>query len=488
METVSSFGASTTSPNATSAAPTFQIRSNTSQTLLISDRKMNEPQTMEEEVTRLQVLQSYLILDSDREEAFERITSIASRVCNVPIALVSLVDIGRQWFLSNHGMGDVREMPRKNAFCAHVIQNKYNILIVPDATLDPRFKDNPLVTGAPYTRFYAGVPLISPEGHRLGSVCILSPDARPQGLSQAEQETLHDLSAMAVKALVERRIKLQSRDKQVLLQQTCADVTASLESIQHSLTSLCASPRVRKHFSKEHLHTMVTLVTASEGMGLNADMCRSTLKQIESKQKSSESNFVNLLDTIDDIPHPVTEMDTLINNLKIIMDPLPKKVPIVISVDEDMPAKITGDDLTLFRSAMSLLSNAVTRSRSESGKIHFLIGPTGDELCFECRDSGAEISPEERACLFTSEAADSSRLTSFAAMVRSMQGKYGYRLDPGSQSVFWFSVPFTMTEGSYGSVTTSTLSLAAKPSSGRPASQLALCGNAMCNTNVVSSA
>jgi signal transduction histidine kinase len=197
----------------------------------------------------------------------------------------------------------------------------------------------------------------------------------------------------------------------------------------------------------------------------------------------------NLLATIDDVLDPVTDVDTLMNNLKIIMDPLPKKVPILISVDEDVPAKITGDDLTLFRLAMSLLSHAVTRSRSESGKIDLVICPTGDELCFECRDSGAEISPEERAYLFTSEVTVSSKLASFAATVRSMQGgKYGYWLDPGGRSVFWFSVPFTMAEGSYGSVTTSTLSLAAKPSSARPASQLALCGNAMCNTNVFSSA
>ena len=120
------------------------------------DPETTEAQSMREELHRLQVLKNYLILDADREEVFERLTGLASRFYNVPIALISLVDLGRQWFLSNRGLGDVRETPRRHAFCAHAILNKHNILIVPDATKDFRFKDNPLVTGPPNIRFYAG--------------------------------------------------------------------------------------------------------------------------------------------------------------------------------------------------------------------------------------------------------------------------------------------------------------------------------------------
>ena len=120
------------------------------------DPETTEVQSMKEELHRLQVLKSYLVLDAEREEVFERLTGLASRFFNVPIALISLVDLGRQWFLSNRGLGDVRETPRKHAFCAHAILSKHNILIVPDATQDFRFKDNPLVTGPPNIRFYAG--------------------------------------------------------------------------------------------------------------------------------------------------------------------------------------------------------------------------------------------------------------------------------------------------------------------------------------------
>lgn len=120
------------------------------------DPETTEAQSMREELHRLSVLKNYLILDADREEMFEKLTGLAARFYNVPISLISLVDLGRQWFLSNRGLGDVRETPRRHAFCAHAILNKHNILIVPDATKDFRFKDNPLVTGPPNIRFYAG--------------------------------------------------------------------------------------------------------------------------------------------------------------------------------------------------------------------------------------------------------------------------------------------------------------------------------------------
>jgi hypothetical protein len=133
------------------------------------DKETSVEQRLDEELTRLQVLRSYLIMDSERESNFERLTALAGRMFDVPIALISLVDLGRQWFMSNRGLGDVRETPRKLAFCAHAILSTQDLLIVPDATKDPRFYDSPLVTGPPNIRFYAGAPLISPEGVKLGT-------------------------------------------------------------------------------------------------------------------------------------------------------------------------------------------------------------------------------------------------------------------------------------------------------------------------------
>lgn len=162
-------------------------------------------QSVAQETDRLMVLKSYLILDSSREPAFERLTGLAQRFFGVPIALVSLIDIGRQWFMSNRGLGDVRETPRKVAFCAHAIQSTEDLLVVPDTLDDPRFRSNGLVTGAPHIRFYAGAPLVCPEGYKLGTLCVIDTKPRPGGLSLMEKQNLKELAALVMEAMVNRR-------------------------------------------------------------------------------------------------------------------------------------------------------------------------------------------------------------------------------------------------------------------------------------------
>jgi GAF domain-containing protein len=164
------------------------------------------PPTLEAEVERLRVLQSYDILDSDdNEEEFACVTQGAQEVFGVPIAVVSLVDMGRQWFKSIQGL-DAQETPRSCAFCAHAIQRKdlSGILVVPDATKDVRFKDNPSVTGPLGVRFYAGAALVSPEGPKLGTLCIIDMKPRPEGLTKAEQLRLSEMAAEVVYLMISR--------------------------------------------------------------------------------------------------------------------------------------------------------------------------------------------------------------------------------------------------------------------------------------------
>jgi hypothetical protein len=165
------------------------------------------PPTLEAEVERLHVLQSYDILDSNPHEAeFSYITQEAKEYFKVPIVVVSFVDLGRQWFKSIQGL-DAQETPRSCAFCAHVIQRKKKaapVMVVPDATKDVRFKDNPLVTGDLGVRFYAGAPLISPEGPKLGTLCIIDMKARPEGLTKVEQRRLTEMASEVVYAMISR--------------------------------------------------------------------------------------------------------------------------------------------------------------------------------------------------------------------------------------------------------------------------------------------
>jgi PAS domain S-box-containing protein len=152
-----------------------------------------EPQIPANDSERVAELCSLHILDTRPEERFDRITATVQRVFHVPIALITLVDRNRQWFKSNIGL-PATQTPRKISFCGHAILND-EAFVVPDASLDPRFADNPLVTGEPRIRFYAGVPLHSTSGARLGTLCVI--DKKPRTIAASDIETLRDLAKWA---------------------------------------------------------------------------------------------------------------------------------------------------------------------------------------------------------------------------------------------------------------------------------------------------
>ncbi|MGI2260795.1 diguanylate cyclase domain-containing protein [Shewanella sp. GXUN23E] len=142
---------------------------------------------------RLERLRSTGLLDTQEEERFDRVTRLARHFFKVPVCLVSLVDKNRQWFKSRQGLAHCSETPRDISFCGHAI-NSSDILMIPDATKDVRFSDNPLVVGAPWVRFYAGYPLRSFDGHILGTLCLI--DHVPRTLSRAELGFLADFGKL----------------------------------------------------------------------------------------------------------------------------------------------------------------------------------------------------------------------------------------------------------------------------------------------------
>lgn len=155
------------------------------------------------EAERLTVLRSYRVLDTVGAQAFDDLTRLAAELCGTPIALISLVDGERQWFKSRVGL-QVTQTPREHAFCAHAILRPEEVMLVPDATSDPRFAGNPLVTGAPGIRFYAGAPLVTPGGHALGTLCVI--DNTPRALPAAKVETLAALARLVVAQLELHRL------------------------------------------------------------------------------------------------------------------------------------------------------------------------------------------------------------------------------------------------------------------------------------------
>lgn len=158
-----------------------------------------------DEAGRLAALERYRILDTEPERRFDDLTMLASHICETPISLITLVDSDRQWFKSRLGL-DVSETARSVAFCAHAIQQP-GIMQVPDAADDARFRDNPFVTGDPHIRFYAGAPLVTPDGHALGTLCVI--DVKPRRLSAEKLQAL-DALRRQVEAQLELRRNLNA--------------------------------------------------------------------------------------------------------------------------------------------------------------------------------------------------------------------------------------------------------------------------------------
>jgi len=172
---------------------------------------MQKPVTPHDEKTRLETLRSLKLLDTSPEERFDRLTRLAKRMFGVPISLVSLIDANRQWFKSKQGL-DADETPRDISFCGHAILGD-DIFMVPDATKDERFADNPLVTESPNIRFYAGCPLRVMNGSKIGTLCII--DQEPRLLDEEDMALLRDLTEMAEQELA--AVQLATMDELTMI-------------------------------------------------------------------------------------------------------------------------------------------------------------------------------------------------------------------------------------------------------------------------------
>jgi PAS domain-containing protein len=158
------------------------------------------------EAARLSALLAYDILDTPAEPSFDRLAQLAATLFDVPIALVGMMDSNRQWFKACIGLSGT-SAPRDTSFCTHAILSP-ELLVIPDATQDVRFADNPAVTGPPFVRFYAGAPLRTPAGHNVGTLCIV--DVRPRTFSDRDRGILGDLAALVVDEL-EARLGARAR-------------------------------------------------------------------------------------------------------------------------------------------------------------------------------------------------------------------------------------------------------------------------------------
>ena len=197
------------------------------------------------EKQRLKVLWEYSVLDTMPEEIFDDLTELAAKICEAPVAMITLVDEDRQWFKAKVGVS-INETSRDISFCAHAITQP-GLFIVPDASRDERFSDNPLVISDPKVRFYAGAPLVSPDGYALGTLCVI--DKVPRELRAEQKQALRILARHVVSQL-----ELRRRSKEL------ADARKERDQVQNDLKEARAElakvrRELRKHKAKKKRRT-----------------------------------------------------------------------------------------------------------------------------------------------------------------------------------------------------------------------------------------
>lgn len=344
------------------------------------------PQKHKNEKERLQLLESYSILDTLPETDFDNLTAIASVICNIPISLITLLDNDRQWFKSHHGLATT-ETPRDHAFCAHAIHDADNVFIVQDAREDNRFHDNPLVTGDPNVIFYAGVPLTNSLGLPLGTLCVI--DNKPN--------TLNEIQLNALKSLADQVMNLlELRKNKEFLQQAMSELEESNKELErfayiaaHDLKSPLNNISSLSNFLKEEYAPKID----EEGQALigyiqtSSDQLRGLIDGMLEYSKSTKM----IQDTKSEI-----NLEKLKDNLISLFSFENKFVVHLNSTQKTILANKTAIEQIL----INLASNAIKYSDKDITEIDLTISEDETQYHFIFKDNGPGIAAENHDKIF----------------------------------------------------------------------------------------
>lgn len=351
--------------------------------------------TLRCETERLDALNQCHILDTAAEPVFDDLTALAAEICQTPIATISLVDEARQWFKSRIALAQ-SQTPRSIAFCAHAILTPGQPFIVEDASADPRFRDNPLVTSAPHIRFYAGIPITTSERLALGALCVI--DTRPRVLSRTQIEHLQRIARQAAALLELRRVVHITRE---------ARDTAE------------SSSRAKSAFLANVSHEIRTPLTAILGHAeLLSDLNATSYDRIEGVQ-TIQRNGVHLLRVLNDILDlsrveagkvslrlQTVTVDDLIGEVVSLLAPPAQRrgIAIVTRTEPSTPPSVRTDAVRLRQVLMNLVSNAI--KFTGSGSVQIIArgmsdaASTNQGLRIDVIDSGRGIAPADLQQLF----------------------------------------------------------------------------------------
>ncbi|GAB3888934.1 GAF domain-containing hybrid sensor histidine kinase/response regulator [Spirosoma agri] len=300
------------------------------------------------EKERLESLNQYNLLDTAPEIEYDRVSHIASQLCQTPIAMVSLIDQDRQWVKSVHGL-TVSTIPRELSLCAHTITNEFP-LVIEDTTKDTRFWDNPAVTGQPFIIFYVGIPLLSSEGLAIGSICVI--DHYPRQLASSQQLALQALADQVMLLMQLRRTNNQ-------LSRARTEAVELAHQKAHLLATLSHEIRTPLHALEGYTQLLI-----DEQPHLDQ---QHSVQRLQTTGRTLVQLVNNILDysklqagklTLERMPFSLREIIQQAVDMQS-WQAKQKSVQLITKIDPKLPARLTGDATRLLQVVLNLLSNAI---------------------------------------------------------------------------------------------------------------------------------
>ncbi len=391
----------------------------------------------EKETERIAALYEYELLDSMPESEYDDITRIAAEICGMPIALISIIDNERQWFKSKVGL-HVNETHRDIAFCAHAILQPDEIFTVADAKKDERFFDNPLVTGAPFVTFYAGVPLVNETGDALGTLCVI--DNKPNELTREQKETLKALARQVVSNFEIRKKNRQLARKKAEMEALNEDLSRFAYVVAHDIKSPCNSLAMSATYLKKMYAD---------------DMDKQGLQFLNMMEETSYA-AIKMIDGI-------LEHTRIVHNSEIIKEhftfgSLADELRKLVKFPEECSFRSINDGLELYTSRyillqilLNLVSNAVKYNDKQKGEISVTAADDHTVYTFCVKDNGTGIREADRESIFEllktlgvkdrfNNQGTGIGLSTVKKLVEKLNGKISVDSEVGIGSVFTFTI------------------------------------------------
>lgn len=384
------------------------------------------------ETERLASLQQYFLLDTAPEAEYDRVSHIASQLCQTPIAMVSLIDQDRQWVKSHFGLA-VDSVPREISLCAHTVAGG-QLLVVEDTQVDDRFWDNPAVTGPPNIIFYAGVPLMSAEGLAIGSICVI--DHYPRQLGASQQTALQELAAQVMLLMELRRTNYQLSQARAEAEELARQKSQLLATLSHEI-------RTPLHALEGYTQLMVDEQPRPDQ--------QKSIQRLQTTSRTLVNLVNNILDysklqagklALEAIPFSVQELVQQAVDMQA-WHAQQKNLRLVTEIDAQLPTRLRGDATRLFQVVLNLVSNALKFTKAGEVRIKVDVlakSPQEVTLKIAVVDTGIGIPQASLSLLFNEYAQVSASTTRLyggtglgLAISRQLLDLMGSKLDVQSQ-------------------------------------------------------